>query len=191
MQSQTFYLDNYDVVQGEYFSYGSEPILTFNPVRNFIYVNSACLKRLPNMEYALITISASEKRLSILPCSTGERHAVRLRSVGKHPNKPRHIRCRADFADKLVSLMDWNRESRYKILGYVATGDNSTIIAFDLQSAEKLLPGKCIAEAPVQTVDRFGSTLKEQRENPLIRTIERDTEIMMKELEGCSDDGAC
>ena len=191
MQTQTFYLDNYDVVQGGYFSHGNEPILTFNPIRNFIYVNSACLKRLPHMEYALITISASERQLSILPCGTGERHAVRLRSGGKHPNKPRHIRCRVDFTDKLVSLMNWNRESRYKILGYVATGDNSTIIAFDLQSAEKLLPGKRIAEAPVQTVDRFGSTLKEQRENPLIRTIERDTEIMMTELEGCSDDGAC
>ena len=191
MQSQTFYLDNYDVVQGEYFSHGSEPILTFNPVRNFIYVNSACLKRLPNMEYALITISASEKRLSILPCSTGERHAVRLRSGGKHPNKPRHIRCRVDFTDKLVSLMNWNRESRYKILGYVATGDTDIIIAFDLQSAEELLPGKRVAEAPVQAIERFGSTLKEQRENPLIRTLEQDIEVVMDESEGGSDDRAC
>ena len=190
MQTQTFYLDNYDVVQGEYFSHESEPILTFNPTRNFIYVNSACLKRLPNMEYALITISGSEKRLSILPCSTGERHAVRLRSGGRHPNKPRHIRCREDFTDKLVSIMDWNRESRYKILGYVATGKTNTVVAFDLQSAEELLPGMRVAEAPAQAIDRFGSTLREQRENPLIKTIEQDLEVTVSELEGGSDNGA-
>ena len=190
MQMQTFYLDNYDVVQGEYFSHGNEPIFIFNPVKNFIYVNSVCLKRLPNMEYALITISASEKRLSILPCGTGERHAVRLRSGGKYPNKPRHIRCRADFTDKLVLLMNWNRESRYKILGYVATGDDNAIIAFDLLSAEELLPGKRVAESPEQAVGRFGATLREQRENPLIRIIEQDIEVTASELEGGSDDGA-
>ena len=183
MLQQIFSLNNDDIVRGEYFSHTSEPMLTFNPLRNLIYVNAVSLKRLPDMEYALIVISSSEKRLSILPCDIAERDAVRLRSGGQHRNKPRQVRCHVYFSDKMLSLMTWRRDCRYRMLGYVATGNDDTIIAFDLSSAEVFSPGGRTADVPAQIHYSFSSSFDEHRNNPLIRTVEQDTEISMTEAE--------
>jgi len=138
MLQQTFSLEYDEVIRGEWFARGGEPILTFNPVRGLVYINAAGLKRLPEMEYALFIISSEEKRLSIFPCDAGERDAVRLRSDSLNRNKPRYIRCRANFTDKLLVLMDWQNDCRYKMRGALAIGKKDTILTFDLVSAEVL-----------------------------------------------------
>ncbi|MDR0219827.1 MAG: hypothetical protein LBI54_00290 [Lachnospiraceae bacterium] len=136
MQAQTFSVSNGEVICGEHSSHRNKPMLTFNPSRRLLYINAAGLKRLPDMEYALIAISPSEKRLSILPCGVEEREAIRLRSGGRYRNKPHQIRCLEVFSEKMLSLMEWRRDCRYKMFGYVAVGDDDTIIVFDLSSAE-------------------------------------------------------
>jgi hypothetical protein len=136
MLRQTFSLENDEVVRGECFSRRGEPILTFNPVRGLVYLNTVGLKRLPEMDYALLIISSEEKRLSIFPCDADERDAVRLRSDGANSCKPRHIRCRADFTDRLLALMEWRNDRTYKIRGALAIGEKDTILTFSLISAE-------------------------------------------------------
>ena len=178
MLQQTFSISHDEIARGEYFSHANEPMLTFNPSRNLIYINAVSLRRLPDMEYALLVISSSEKRISILPCDTGERDAVRLRSGRQHRNKPRQIRCHVDFSDKMLSLMSWNRDCRYRAIGYMATRGNETIIAFDLCSAEVFSPGVRTAEI---SQGGFGSAYDEQRSNPLIRVVGQDIEISLTE----------
>lgn len=177
MLTQTFSLNNDEIVRSECFSHTNEPMFTFNPARNLVYVNAVSLKRLPDMEYALIVISSSEKRLSIYPCSTNEQHAVRLRSGGKNRNKPRQVRCYDDFSEKMLLLMKWKRDCRYRMIGYTATGINDTIIAFDLSSAEEFSPYEHTADISVDADGGFGIAFAEQRSNPIIKIIEQDIEI--------------
>ena len=184
MLQQIFSISNDEIARGEYFSHTNEPMLTFNPARNLVYVNAVSLKRLPDMDYALIVISSSERRLSIYPCNTNEQHAVRLRSGGQHRNKPRQVRCYEDFSEKMLSLMKWKRDCRYRMIGYTAVGEYNTIIAFDLSSAEEFSPGERTADIPLNTQNGFGSSFDEQRSNPLVKFIEQDVEISFKESEG-------
>ena len=188
MLQQTFSINNDEIARGEYFSHTNEPMFTFNPSRNLVYVNAVSLRRLPDMEYALFVISSSEKRLSIFPCDTGERDAVRLRSGGQNRNKPRQVRCHSDFTNKMLSLMKWKNDCRYRVIGYAATGSDATIIAFDLSSAEIFIPGERTAEVPVRLHGGFGSSFDAQRNNPLIRMFEQETEMLFTETEGKSDD---
>ena len=177
MIQQTFTINNDEIVRGEYFSHTNEPILTFNPARGLVYVNAISLKRLPDMDYALLVISASERRLSIFPCGTGERDAVRLRSGGQHQNKPRQVRCRVEFSEQMLSLMNWKRECRYRMIGYTAVGKYNTLITFDLSSAEIFSPGEHTADVLPQVQNGFGVSFDEQQNNPLIKIVEQDTEI--------------
>jgi hypothetical protein len=124
----------------------NEPMLTFNPYRRLLYVNAVSLEQLPDWDYALLFISSSEKRLKIFPCVGDERDAVRLRSTGKHQNKPRQIRCLADFSEKMLSLMEWKHDCRYRASGYIAVRDNVTMIVFDLSLAKVFKPNERIAE---------------------------------------------
>jgi len=188
MLQKTFSIINDEIVRGEYFSHTNEPMITFNSASNLLYVNAVSLKRLPEMEYALLVISASEKRLSILPCGTGERDAVRLRSGGQARNKPRHIRCHTDFVDKLISLMNWRNDCRYRMIGYTATSGGNTIISFDLLSAEIFSPGESATVVLAMPQCGFGVSFDVRQANPIIRMVNQDIELSTTKVEGESDD---
>jgi len=113
-----------------------QPMLTFNTKKCLVYINAAGLKLLSEMEYALFVISPTEKRLNIYPCDANTRDAVRVRSGGVSKNKSRYIRCLNDFSDKLMSLMAWSNNNRYRIRGEIALSDNNIILTFDLATAE-------------------------------------------------------
>jgi len=182
--AQTFSINGDEIIRGEDFSHANKPSLTFNPARGTVYVNAACLKRLPDMEYALLVISSREKRLSILPCDTSELDGVRLRSAGTNRNQPRHIRCRDNFTEDMLTLMQWSRGYRYRMIGYLAVGERDTIVAFDLPSAEVFRVGGGSTDRQERVHSGFGSVYDEQRKSPLIRTVTQDTEIVLEDTEG-------
>ena len=97
-----------------------QPTLTLNPMRRLVYVNTAGLKLLPEIDYALFLISSNEKLLNIYPCDVNTRDAVRLRSGGLSKNKPRYIRFFDDFGNKLLDLMNWQSDCRYRLHGKMA-----------------------------------------------------------------------
>ena len=125
-----------EIFHSEYFSHANEPMITFNPARNLVYVNAACLKHFPDMDYVQFLIFPTEKKLGLRPCGMIMRDAVRLRSAGKSRQKPRHITC-SEFMCRIIELMQWNSDYRYRLPGNVAACNDETIIAFDLASAEK------------------------------------------------------
>jgi hypothetical protein len=115
-----------------------QPMLTFNPIRRLVYVNAAVLKLLPETDYALFLISSDEKRLNIYPCGANARDAVRLRSGGLNKSKPHHSRFLTDFGDKLLELMKWQSNCKYRLRGALALSNSDAILSFDLTSAEVL-----------------------------------------------------
>lgn len=154
-------LSKYEVVRAEFFSYTNEPTITFNPARNLVYVNAACLKRLPEADYIQFLVSPEEKRLVLRPCGADELHAVRFRSAGKKSSKPRHISCE-DFMTKIIKLTRWKLDERYRLLGNIVTRNNESAVMFELNS----LHG-----------EGFGVAFDEHLNNPLVKIFERDEEI--------------
>jgi len=112
------------------------PTLVINPKRGLIYVNAAGLKALPKAQCVLFVLS--EKMLSVYPCDGGARDATPIRSGGANRNKPRHIRCRADFTEQMLSLMEWRHDCRYKIHGALGMMENEEILTFDLEAAKEI-----------------------------------------------------
>ena len=47
-----------------------------------------------------------------------------------------------DFVENLYHLMGWNRECRYKVLGYVAASDRGLILVFEMEEAIMFAPKK-------------------------------------------------
>ncbi|MCL2639068.1 MAG: hypothetical protein FWD48_11955 [Oscillospiraceae bacterium] len=108
-------------------------MITFNAKRDIIYVNAACLKRLPDMEYVHILISPPEKKLALRPCGANERNAIRIKSES---NKKRYIRC-DDFIKRIIILMGWEGNNRYKLHGKIVELNDEIIIVFNLDCAER------------------------------------------------------
>lgn len=132
VQEAKFSYDGYQVVRGEFFAHTFEPSITFSDSR--VYVNTACLNRMPTVEYIQILINQQTKKLVVRPCGEDEKDSFRWCSnTGKR--RPKQITCRVFYA-KLAEMMNWNPIYRYKLLGKLITTNSEQLYIFDLTATE-------------------------------------------------------
>ncbi len=132
LEDVSFTFDGYQVVRGEFFAHTFEPTLTFSD--NKIYVNTACVKKLPQIDYVQILVNPEEKKICVRPCMEDAKDSFRWCSA-TNKRSPKQITCRV-FYGKLLALMDWNPKYRYKLLGKLIRSNNELLFVFDLTSAE-------------------------------------------------------
>lgn len=132
IHDDAFSYDGYQVVRGEFFAHLYEPSFTFN--NNRISVNTACLRKLPEVDFVQIMVNPEDKKLLVRPCSEEEKDSFRWCSTGKK-RIPKQIICRVFYA-KIISLMGWNPNYRYKLLGKLIKSGEQFIFAFDLTTPE-------------------------------------------------------
>lgn len=130
--------DNFDfagfqVVRREFFAHTNEPSVTFNNCK--FYVNTACLQKFPEAETVQVLVNKDTKILAIMPCPQNARDSFAWATVSKGKRKPKQITCKLFFA-KVFSMMDWNPNHRYKILGKLIHANGENLIAFDLTATE-------------------------------------------------------
>lgn len=128
-----FSYDGYQVVRGEFFAHLFEPSVTLS--REKVSVNSACIRKLPEVDYVQFLVNPTEKKLAVKPCSEEMKDSFRWTSGDGKKRKPKSITCRIFFA-KIMQLMNWNPRYRYKILGKLIRTKTDMLFVFDLQSAE-------------------------------------------------------
>ena len=127
-------LEGYQVVRREYFAHLREPAIVFNNCR--FYVNSACLSKFPNASYVQVLVNQERKILALRPCDEYARDSFAWCSInGSGKRKPKQTTCKLFFA-KIFSLLSWNPNNRYKILGKLIHAKGEYLIAFDLTATE-------------------------------------------------------
>jgi len=125
-----FSYDGYQVVRGEFFSHMNEPSITF--CDNRFSVNAACLKKAPNTDYVQVLVHQEQKKLVVRPCSEDRKDSFAWCTIRR---KPKKVICALFFA-KIMSLMNWNPEHRYKIIGKLIHSQGQYLFVFDLNSPE-------------------------------------------------------
>ena len=128
-----FNYDGYQVVRREFFAHINEPSVTFNNYK--FYVNTACLNRFPQVDYVQVLVNQESRILAIRPCRAEDRDACAWCTNGSGRRKPKQITCKIFFA-KVFSLMGWNLDYRYKLLGRIIHARDEWLIAFDLTATE-------------------------------------------------------
>jgi len=130
-----FSYDGYQVVRGEFFAHMFEPSITFNNCR--VSLNTACIRKVPEADYVQILVNPIEKKLAVRPCKEDEKDSFLWCSINRNTGKkkPKQITCRMFFA-KVVSLMEWNPQYRYKLLGKLIESNGERLFVFDLNSPE-------------------------------------------------------
>ena len=169
VQDDTFSYKGYQVVRGEFFAHLYEPSLCFN--RSKVYVNTGCLKRMQDVDYVQILVNADEKKLVIRPAGEDEKDAFLWCTIKNNVRRPKQITCRVFFA-KIVNLMSWNADYRYKLLGKVIRSGEEKLVVFDLTATEiylrKMKEGEKEKTArkpvfPAEWENQFGLPVEEHR----------------------------
>lgn len=133
LEDENFSYQGYQVVRGEFFSHIYEPSVSFNNCK--VMFNTACLKKMPTVEYVQFLVNSETKSLAVRPCHEDDKDAFPWCNTTNGKRKPRQITGRLFFA-KIVSLMGWNPTYRYKLLGKIIHQGGEYLILFDLNATE-------------------------------------------------------
>ena len=128
-----FDFSGFQVVRREFFAHLRDPSITFNNCK--LNVNAACIAKFPTSDFAQVLINREKKILALRPCPEGTKDSFQWCNISKGKRKPKIITCRLFFA-KIVSMMDWNPNYRYKLLGNLIHSNEEYLIAFDLNATE-------------------------------------------------------
>jgi len=166
----SFSYDGFQVVRGEFFAHIYEPVITFS--RYKVNVNTACIRKLPDIDYVQILVNPTEKKLVVRPCSEDEKDSVRWCSATAK-RSPKQITCRV-FYGKVMSLMDWNPDHRYKLLGKLIKTPKGLLFVFDLSTPETFMRTSKTGEPfktsrtpvyPVEWQNQFGVPVEEHQKS--------------------------
>lgn len=133
VQDDNFSYDGYQVVRREFFAHVYEPSITFSNCK--VWLNAACLTQMPDVDYVQILVNPQDKKLAVRPSSEDEKDSFLWCSSKGAKQKPKQITCRLFFA-KIIQLMDWNPDYRYKLLGKPIRNNSEHLLIFDLTATE-------------------------------------------------------
>lgn len=133
IQDDVFSYDGYQVVRREFFAHVYEPSITFSNCK--VWLNTACLTQMPDVDYVQILVNPQDKKLAVRPSSEDEKDSFLWCTTKGTKRKPKQITCRLFFA-KLIQLMDWNPDYRYKLLGKPIRNSSEHLLIFDLAATE-------------------------------------------------------
>ena len=172
-------LQEFQVVRREFFSHTREPAVTFN--RYKFYVNAACLASFPDTNQIQILIHQTSCILALRPCRKPMRDAFAWCVLSEGRRWPRRVSCTLFFA-KIVALMNWSADCRYRILGRLVRAGDDALLVFDLSAAEVYQNGiggsanVCrLPMFPASWRDQFGLPVTEHAQAVEIPVLERYT----------------
>ena len=128
-----FDFEGFQVVRREFFAHLREPAVTFNNYK--FYVNCACLNKFPDAFYVQVLVNQETKIMALRPCAENTRDSFAWCGMSKGKRSPRQITCKLFFA-KMFSMMAWNPDYRYKLLGRLIHANGEYMIAFDLLNSQ-------------------------------------------------------
>lgn len=166
-----FSFEGFQVVRREFFAHIHEPSVTFNDCK--FSANSACLKRFPETTSVQVLINKETRIMALMPCPDGAKDSFVWCKLSKGKRTPRAITCKLFFA-KIVEMMDWNPNYKYKLLGKLIKANEGLLLAFDLTATEvyqkTLADGKKLKTSrtpvfPAEWQNQFGLPYNEHKQS--------------------------
>ena len=192
---EDFSYDGYQVVRGEFFAHVQEPSITFNNCR--VALNTACIRKLPTVEYVQILVNPETMKLAVRPCNEDDKDSFLWCTTKNGKRKPKQITCRMFFA-KIVKLMNWNPNYRYKLLGKIIRSGDEYLVLFDLtatQTYQRTLKedGKIRTSRtptfPAEWQDQFGLPVEEHQKLLQVNIFDGYTVFGLQDKKTTGEDG--
>ena len=188
-------IDDFEIVSPEFFSQIKEPSFTVNV--NKVYVNAACVRLLPDVEYVKILVNRKRKQVAFEPSDEMDIKAYRW-SRTKDGKRYASQRTGDIFVMMLCEMMGWDPDYRYKIIGRLVHSKGHSLIVFDLMtyncypkaaSEEGSGSARKKSSFPIEKWNgRFGPTYAESRRSLQVNTFDGYTVWTIKEGEASTKD---
>ena len=126
--------DDFEVVRIEFLAHIREPSFSFCDGK--IGVNTACIRRMPEVDHVQLLVNAKEKKLAVRPAKEEDIFSFPWATTAKNGKRhPRQVTGRIVFM-KIFDMMGWNPDYRYKIVGKLVKANGELLFLFDLNDRQ-------------------------------------------------------
>lgn len=165
VEAGAFDMRGFQVTRAEFFDTNTRPAISFSDRR--IKFNAPCVRKFAPNTYAELLINPVERKLAIRPTDKSNRNAIVVSTLSSKRYTPREVPASA-FYDTIFSLLDWNRDHKYRIIGSLYEQDGEVAFIFDAANSEAYLQSYMI---PVQDAAGDGSVQPFMSSGKRVRAI--------------------
>ena len=140
-KSGDFDLRGYEVARLQFFESGRRISLSFTV--DTLSFSMEALDKL-DTEYIELLVHPQKRFFAVRPCGKEMKNALRWMKTKKDKKFPKKI-YGAAFIPNLYDLFGWNHAYRYRITGFRRQKDLESVILFDLEDTEALIPKSVLA----------------------------------------------
>ncbi len=177
--------DDFQVVRAEFLPQTKKYSVSFS--KNHITVSTACLKRFPEIELVEILLNRKAKKMILRPITEEEKDSLLWCSTKDGKRKTRKVNVKYLF-DMLFTMMGWDRNCRYKLVGSIAPFRGEKVLFFDLTSKQQFIIGaKDKVNQPIfpkEWENQFGQPFSEHQKATQIGLFDEYKPVPLKEQEG-------
>lgn len=146
-------LDDYVVPPKMFFSMIKKPAVSIRA--NRMEFNMSSVRLFEGVVHILPMLSDRKKRLVVAICAEEELSSVEWARMKKGKWVNRSITC-PEYVQRIYSMMDWNKDCRYKVYGHLANSERGLILVFELSSAVMFDP------LPEEYYDKHSGKMKKR-----------------------------
>lgn len=135
--------------------------------------SSACVRKLPDVEYVELAIHPGMGSLAVRPCENANKHAIRWHARNNDKLYGRDIGCAA-FSKTLFALLNWDTDKKYMIRGRLQKHGKESIFMFYAADAEVAYLNHNREQHTLKTIFNYYAVIKsEQKPNRIYISSER------------------
>ena len=165
VEAGAFDMRGFQVTRAEFFDTNTRPAISFSDRR--IKFNAPCVRKFAPNTFAELLINPVERKLAIRPTDKSNRNAIVVSTLSSKRYTPREVPASA-FYDTIFSLLDWNRDHKYRIIGSLYEQDGEVAFIFDAANSEAYLQSYMI---PVQDAAGDGAVQPFMSSGKRVRAI--------------------
>ncbi len=126
--------EGYEVPPRTQFAMLNKPAVSIKDGR--MAFNMACVRIFKGIHHIVPMVNRKTHRLAIIPCREEEGSSVQWSRMKGNELINKEITAR-DFVGNIYSLMGWDENCRYKIMGRLSNSERGLVFVFDLDEAIK------------------------------------------------------
>lgn len=144
VQSGSFDLRGYEIARAEFFDSQNRICMTISS--DSIKFSTLAVRKLEQHHFIEMLIHPTKMQIAIRPCNNENRNKMQWSKKTNGLTVPRPISGNA-FLPTLFELFGWNENCKYRIIGMHRQKDNESILLFDLNDVEVLMPPEAFSQA--------------------------------------------
>lgn len=150
-QSGDFDFRGFEITRSQFFNATNRICMTFST--ESLKFSMSCIRKLENSQYIEALIHPTKKMIIVRTVTKERKNAIQWSKISGDGTIVPRIISGAAFLSTIYTILDWNKDYKYRAIGIRKAIANENILFFDLSEVELFVPQKSFSENEKKDTD--------------------------------------